>query len=571
MLGGQQTDFHLELRLAGRVRLLRADGVEITPRGRKAQGLLTLLGTAAECRRSRAALQDKLWSNRGPDHGAASLRQELAGIRRALGDWSGCLLSEAGWVGLDTARVRVRLDPDPSECELNGDPPEFASGLDIADPEFEDWIRDQRAYHAERFREAVAAATTAPARTVMVVQAAPGAPAVDPEQQQPSVALLPLTLLSELAEGPLVAFGLATDVIGLLSRYRRLDVIAYASTAALDARLPARLQGAQLGARYLARGTLWLDRTRMRLSIDLILAETERLVWSHTFNCPCDDLFEVEREMASSVAAAVMVEIDQIERTRVRARDPNSLAPYALWLRGLDDMLSLDPARCNDALRYFFRAAALDHGYARAFSGISRAHGFRWMYRWAEQREEALAEAENFALQAVDVDANDPGATSALGWVALYQRNHDRALEAYRHALDLNPSDADIIFEYADAINHGGAPEVAIPMFERAVRLNPFSSDRYLRGLVYAHYLAEDYESAIRTVNRMRHRNTILRTLAASQAMLGLGDEARSSVRLLHEVGHGPMLPAEEWVTMVPDRNPRHTALLLEGMKRAGL
>ena len=139
-----------------------------------------------------------------------------------------------------------------------------------------------------------------------------------------------------------------------------------------------------------------------------------------------------------------MVEIDHLERTRVRARDPNSLDAYALWLRGLDDMLSYDRQRCQDALGHFFRAVSLDQTYARALSGISRAHGFRWKYRWAEQREAALAEAEEFALQAVDADANDPGASAALGWVALYQRDHDRSLEAYQHALDLNPSDADV-------------------------------------------------------------------------------------------------------------------------------
>ena len=110
-----------------------------------------------------------------------------------------------------------------------------------------------------------------------------------------------------------------------------------------------------------------------------------------------------------------------------------------------------------------------------------------------------------------------------------------------------------------------------MPLFERAIRLNPYSADRYLRDLVHAHFVLEDYEAAIRTVRRMRRKNTILRTLAASQAMLGLDEDARRTVQLLRETGHGPMLPAEDWVTMIPDRDPSHTARLLEGMKRAGL
>ena len=565
MAGGQQTDIDLELRLVGRMRLLRRDGVEITPKGRKAQGLLALIGVAPELKRHRSWLQDKLWSDRPPEQGAASLRQELAGIRRALGEASVCLSSEGGWVALDPGRVRVKLDPDPDDWELTGAPPEFVAGLDIADPEFEDWIRDQRVVFAERLEAA------GPPRAVAAVRVQDRPAPIEIEDVQPSIAVMPLTLLGDLREGPLVAAGLAMDLIGLLTRFRRLDAIAYSSTSALPAGLPAREIGGRLGARYVTQGVLWLSRTKMRLAFDLILAETERVVWSHSFDRDCDDLFDVEREVASAVATGTMVEIDHLERSRVRARDPNGLPAYSLWLRGLDDMLTFDRQRCQDALGHFFRAVSFDQTYARALSGISRAHGFRWKYRWAEKREAALAESEEFALQAVDADANDPGASAALGWVALYQRDHDRSLEAYRHALELNPSDADVLAEYADALKHSGAPDEAVPLFERAVRLNPYSADQYLRDLVHTHYVREDYEAAIRTVRRMRRKSTILRTLAASQAMLGLDDDARETVRLLREVGHGPMLPAEDWVTMIPDRDPSYTARLLEGMKRAGL
>jgi tetratricopeptide (TPR) repeat protein len=289
------------------------------------------------------------------------------------------------------------------------------------------------------------------------------------------------------------------------------------------------------------QGVLWLSRTGMRLTVELILADTDRVVWSHDFDRACDDLFEVEREIAGAVAAAVMVEIDHLERTRVRARDPSSLAPYALWLRGLDDMLSYDQRRSQDALDHFFRAVSLDHTYARALSGISRVHGHLWMFRWAERRDAALAEAENFALQAVDADANDPRAC------------------------------ADVISEYADTLKHSGAPAAAVPLFERAIRLNPYAADRYLADLAAAHFDLEDYEAAIKTTQRMRRKMNVLRILAASQAMLGQDSAARETVATLRRVGPCPELSPEEWVTMVPDRDPSYTARFLEGLKRAGL
>ena len=306
---------------------------------------------------------------------------------------------------------------------------------------------------AERLEAAPPPARLAAGVAVMVAE-----PPAAVEDAQPSIAVMPLTLRSDLPDGPLIAAGLAIDVIGLLTRFRRLDVIAYNSTCAIHQSLPARELGSRLGARYVTQGVLWLTPSRIRLTFDLILTETEKVVWSHDFDRTWDDLFEVQREVAGAVASGMMVEIEYRERTRVRARDPSSLDAYALWLRGLDDMLSYDRQRCQTALGYFSRAVEVDETYARALSGISRAHGFRWMYRWAERREAALAEAEEWALQAVDADAHDPGARAALGWVSLYQRDHDRSLDSYQQALDLNPSDADALAEYADALKHSGAP-----------------------------------------------------------------------------------------------------------------
>ena len=151
--------------VAGPLRVTRNDGSPIAPRSAKAQGLLVLVASAPGLRRSRAWLQDKLWSDRGPDQAAASMRQTLADIRRAWGGCRDCLVADAGWIGLDPDKVGVQIAPRREDLELSGEPPEFAEGLDVRDPEFEDWIRDQRSAYAERFsvRRSPAEATDAPA------------------------------------------------------------------------------------------------------------------------------------------------------------------------------------------------------------------------------------------------------------------------------------------------------------------------------------------------------------------------------------------------------------------------
>jgi tetratricopeptide (TPR) repeat protein len=162
----------LRLKLAGPVRLTGPDGCDLTPRPARAKALLAMLGVSPGRRRPRPWVQDKLWSDRPPAQGAGSLRQLLTEIRDALGPHRDCLRAEAGWLALDEERVEVALDPEPDDWELTGEPPEFAAGLDVPDPEFEDWLRDLRAAYDARLSERPAPPAHAAAglsRTVVLI------------------------------------------------------------------------------------------------------------------------------------------------------------------------------------------------------------------------------------------------------------------------------------------------------------------------------------------------------------------------------------------------------------------
>ncbi|TPE49912.1 hypothetical protein [Amaricoccus solimangrovi] len=563
MVNTESAEFELELRLAGRLRLTRSDGADVTPTGRKAQGLLALLGVAPEYRRSRAWLQDKLWSTQPSELGGASLRQELARLRRLLGESRDCILSDHGGLGLDPRRVRVRVDPEPQDWEIAGEPPEFVEGLDVPDPEFEDWVRDQRIALSERYEAMRPAPAAVEARALAPVAEAP---AFHP----PSIAILPIVALGDPSDGSFLATCLVVDIIGHLTRFRRVDVIAHQTTMNFAAAgLGAAEIGARLGARYITQGTLWVMGSKMRLKFDLIEAETSRVVWSENITTACEEMFEVEAEIATSVAAGLMVEIDQIERARVRARDPSSLAAYELCIRGLDEILRVDPNCCLRAIGFFNQAVERERGYARALSGISRAYGFQWKYRWAQDRAAAMDRAEEFALRAIDSDINDASANAGLGWVALYRREHDRCIEAYRRAMQLNPSDADILAEYADALTHNGSAAESVPLFERAIRLNPYASDHYLKDLAGAHLVCGEYDLAIRTIHRMRRPQLSNVILAASYGLAGDIEAARRTAREVRSVF--PNFDPETWIRMVPDRCEEDSLRFLEGMRLAGL
>ncbi|RMI22772.1 hypothetical protein DA102_010145 [Sinorhizobium meliloti] len=164
------------LRAVGQFELLDAAGVDRSPRSRKACGVLALLALAPGLRRSRTWLQAMLWSDRGGEQAAASLRQALRNIRQHLGSDRAVLRSDRLAVSLDAVMLGVSFEPPirplsgQSEAELFED-------IDIADPKFRTWIQHQRqaakTYLAVETRKPLLAAEALRWPAIVVLTACP--------------------------------------------------------------------------------------------------------------------------------------------------------------------------------------------------------------------------------------------------------------------------------------------------------------------------------------------------------------------------------------------------------------
>lgn len=145
-----------QVKVLGPFALTGPGDIDLTPRGAKAQALIALLMMRRERKLSRAQIQDKLWSDRGPKQGSESLRQTLTEIRRALGAYRFLLQADRRFVSLAQEGLVCDLD-DPSaaiaDVKQIGDMPELLEGLVVLDPEFEHWIRDQRIIVADLLDE----------------------------------------------------------------------------------------------------------------------------------------------------------------------------------------------------------------------------------------------------------------------------------------------------------------------------------------------------------------------------------------------------------------------------------
>ncbi|WP_156901436.1 hypothetical protein [Nisaea denitrificans] len=148
MAEGQSIE-RLHVSVVGVFRIVGSDGEDLTPSGSRAKCLFALLALPPGRKRARSWLQDKLWSDRQQKQGSDSLRQELSNLRRDLGPYKDCLLAEPGIVALDAERIQVDRYQEPLSklaAEHGPERPELLEDLHIQDPEFQDWLRQQRTH-----------------------------------------------------------------------------------------------------------------------------------------------------------------------------------------------------------------------------------------------------------------------------------------------------------------------------------------------------------------------------------------------------------------------------------------
>jgi adenylate cyclase len=385
----------------------------------------------------------------------------------------------------------------------------------------------------------------------------------------PTVAVLALANLSGDPLNDHLCEGIAEDIIANLTRFRHLMVIARHSAFLFNLKTsPAQEVRRRLGVRYILSGSLRRADKRLRVAVELIDAGSESVLWSDRYSVEVTDMFDLQDEIASAVAARLSVQIDFAEQKR-ESYHPRDMRAYGLVVRGQHLSLRFNREANSHARHLFEEAIALAPEFSRAQSGASRTHNLDWRYSWSAAPDESLEAAIAFARRAKQLDRLDARGFAELGFAKLYQKHHGEALAEYAQAMALNPNDSDIIVENADALVYAGQPERSVELLEKAMRLNPYYPDWYLWCLADAYDALGQFESVIATVQRMQDPSQGRRLLAASFAHLGMMREAEaatSDVLRLH-----PEFSIGQWIGRMPYRDKDVLARFVEGLRKAGL
>lgn len=406
---------------------------------------------------------------------------------------------------------------------------------------------------------------------VPVVQIAETTRSAPPPEtsRHPSVAVLALANLSGDPSNDHLCEGIVEDVIADLSRFRSLVVIARHSTFLfrLENTSPREI-GRRLGARYLLGGSLRRSGKRARIAVELIEADSEAVLWSDRFNIEISELFDLQDEITGAVASRLAVQIDFAER-RQELYYPRDMRAYGLVLRGRHLIPRFTKEANAHARRLFEEAIEIAPDYGRAYSSMSRTHNIDWRYSWSPDPDQSLDIALDLARGAIQRDRLDATAYAELAYANLYKKHLDELLADYVRAMALNPNDADIISQYADALVYADQPSKSIELIGKAMRLNPCYPDQYLWDLADAYNALGRSADVIATVQRMQNPDEGRRLLAANFAHLGMMTEARAQaaeVMRLH-----PGFTISQWRHRPPYRDTAILERYVEGLRKAGL
>ena len=394
--------------------------------------------------------------------------------------------------------------------------------------------------------------------------------------QKPSIAVLPFANMSGDPEQEYFSEGITEDIITNLSHNRAFFVISRSTSftykdPAVDVGKVAR----ELGVRYVLEGSVRRASNRVRITAQLIDAETGHHLWADRYDRELADVFAVQDEIAQSIASAIAPGIISAEVQHAQRKDPSQLDAWDRAVRAHWHIRRFTQTDLAEARRLLEEAIDVDPTNSMAFSDLAFLRHFQAVFGWGESIAEAHTAAGEAARKAVSLDDGDATAHTVLAIYEMFSGRHEEARRRLRRALDLDPNSA-FAHGYI-GISHAfsGNRDAVLRHCDEALRLSPRDPLLLLWYLPkgWAALNAEHYEEAIEFAIRAAEAHPefpdIYAVRAAAEGQLGRVDAGRSTLdELLRRM---PGLTASDPRLDRPFGRAADRERFLEGLRKAGL
>jgi TolB-like protein/class 3 adenylate cyclase len=296
---------------------------------------------------------------------------------------------------------------------------------------------------------------------------------------KPSIAVLPFQNMSEDVSQEYFADGMTEDIITGLSRIKWLFVIARNSSLVYKHKaVDVRQVGRELGVRYVVEGSVRKLGNRLRVTAQLVEAESGAHLWADKYDGALEDLFDFQDRITEQVVGVIEPSVRKSEIERSRRKRPDNLDAYDLVLRATPHLQARMPEEGRIAIPLLQKALTLDPDYPAAHAYLAWCH--EWCFTRGGLDEADRVEALLHARTALASGMDDAAALSIAAWVVIVlTKERELAMAAIERALSLNPSCATAHY-FAALINSFANDPAATALHANcALRLSPFDPSAF--------------------------------------------------------------------------------------------
>ena len=382
-----------------------------------------------------------------------------------------------------------------------------------------------------------------------------------PLLDKPTIAVLPFDNMSGDPDQDYFADGMAEDIITALSKFRSFFVIARNSSFAFKGRVTDVTQvSKELSAKYVVEGSVRKSANRLRITAQLIEAESGKHIWAERYDRSLDDVFDIQDEITERVVGIIAPEISAVERKAAARKHPENLDAWGLLQRGLNFMWRWDRDGFQAAIEMFRRALAGDPSLSQAHSYLAFALIHMRYLGYEADGADSLGEAARRAREALSLDDTDSLAHAILARVLSHELRYDDSIIEAQRAVELNPNHAfayqslALMYVWANRIGEG------LESVDQAIHLSP--NDPFLAHMLATKGLILDETGSLaeavdvmKAACRLPHQDyrpwLFLAAYAAESGELDLAYDAAARVRELRP-GFTAAMFRQYWPHMHP-------------------
>ena len=310
--------------------------------------------------------------------------------------------------------------------------------------------------------------------------AVPSKPSEMPRElknQKPMVAILPFKNLNANEDSAFLIDGIFEDILTELSMVRQVSIVSRQSSmnftesgANLDQFI------SQFSVNFLIQGSIRSAGPRVRITVSLVDADTQEVLWSKKFDRTLDDIFEVQDEIVRSVIKEILGEIELASLSRAKRKPTENMSSYEFLLKGKEGHHTLTAEANANALKMFDAAIEADPENAQAYAWKACTLGQAMVRGYVDKPlEEIMPEFSNLMASALSIDPNDFECHRLQCAVNTMMGDMKAALSHGKKAYDVNPNDPRILQQYGEVLLKTGKTEEGCDLTLLALEYDPIA------------------------------------------------------------------------------------------------